>query len=176
MAMSSAPPLSLSPVPYLLVSTPRQPHVSTVSENSPTAAIPLNALPRIRERMASGRVSWTGPLLLVCARPVLLMVSQAVMAIILFVAHRPAPWSAAGDWWNVYGTVVDLGCLTGLRYFTRKEGVRLRDLTARYASAAGTTCSSALHSSSQSSPSSWQPVMARGGCYTTPRLRTLALI
>ena len=56
------------------------------------------------------------------------MVSQAVMAVILFVAHRPAPWNAAGDWWNVYGTVVDVGCLIGLRYFTRKEGIRLRDL------------------------------------------------
>lgn len=50
------------------------------------------------------------------------------MAIILFVAHRPAPWKAAGDCWNVYGTVVDVGCLIGLRIFTRKEGIRFRDL------------------------------------------------
>jgi hypothetical protein len=117
--------------------------VSAASETSPTAAIPLNALPQIRERVASGRVSWTGPLLLVCVRPVLLMVSQAVMAIILFVAHRPAPWSAAGDWWNVYGTVVDVGCLIGLRYFTRKKVFVSPISSARYASAAGTTCSSA---------------------------------
>ena len=102
--------------------------MSAASETSPTAAISLNTLPQIRERVASGRVSWTGPLLLVCLRPILLMVSQAVMAVILFVVHRPAPWSAAGDWWNVYGTVVDVGCLIGLRYFTRKEGIRLPDL------------------------------------------------
>jgi len=50
------------------------------------------------------------------------------MAMILFVAHRPAPWRAAGDWWNVYGAVVDMGCLIGLRYFTRREGIRIRDL------------------------------------------------
>src|ERR1700720_3953740 len=118
---------TLAPVQYVLVTTTMGPDVSTASETSPTA-ISLNALSQIRERVASGRVSWTGPLLLVCARPVLLMVSQAVMAIILFAAHRPAPWSAAGDWWNVYGTVVDVGCLIGLRYFTRKEGIRLRDL------------------------------------------------
>jgi len=102
--------------------------VSAANETSPTASVPLNAVSQIRERVATGRVSWAGPLLLVCARPVLLIVTQALMGMILFIAHRPAPWSAAGDWWNVYGTVVDLCCLIGLRYFTRKEGIRLRDL------------------------------------------------
>jgi CAAX prenyl protease-like protein len=108
--------------------SPRHRHVSPASEISPTAAIPLNALPQIRERVASGRISWTGPLLLVSARPLLLVASQAIVALILFAAHRRTPWRAAGDWWNVYGTVVDVSCLIGLRYFTRKEGIRLRDL------------------------------------------------
>jgi hypothetical protein len=98
------------------------------SEIAPTAAIPLNAPSRIRERMVSGRISWIGPLLLVSARSVLLVASQALTAIVLLAAHRPTPWRAAGDWWNVYGTLVDLGCLIGLRYFTRREGIRLRDL------------------------------------------------
>jgi len=40
-------------------------------------------------------------------------------------AHRRTPWRAAGDWWNVYGTVVDVSCLIRLRYFTHKEGIRL---------------------------------------------------
>jgi hypothetical protein len=102
--------------------------VSAAGEITPTAAIPLNAPPQIRERVASGRISWTGPLLLVSARPVLLVASQAIVALILFAAHRRTPWRAAGDWWNVYGTVVDVSCLIGLRYFTRKEGIRFRDL------------------------------------------------
>jgi Type II CAAX prenyl endopeptidase Rce1-like len=100
----------------------------SASESSPAAAIALNAPPQIRERVASGRISWTGPLLLVSARPVLLVASQALVALILLATHRRTPWRAAGDWWNVYGTVVDLGCLIGLRYFTSKEGIRLRDL------------------------------------------------
>jgi len=50
------------------------------------------------------------------------------MALILFARHRPAPWREAGDWWTVYGTLVDIGCLIGLRYFTRREGIHLRDL------------------------------------------------
>jgi hypothetical protein len=95
-------------------SSPWQPNVSAAGEISPTAAIPLNAPPQIRERVASGRISWTGPLLLVSARPVLLVASQAIVALILFAAHRRTPWRAAGDWWNVYGTVVDVSCLIGL--------------------------------------------------------------
>jgi len=82
--------------------------VSAASESSPAGAIALNAPPQIRERVASGRISWTGPLLLVSARPVLLVASQALVALILLATHRRAPWRAAGDWWNVYGTVVDV--------------------------------------------------------------------
>jgi hypothetical protein len=69
-----------------------------------------------------------GPLLLVAARPVLFVTFQGVLAIVLLAFHRPFPWQAAGAWWNVYGTLVDLGCLVGLRYFTRREGILLRDL------------------------------------------------
>jgi hypothetical protein len=102
--------------------------MSAASETTQTATVPPNALPQIRERMASGRISWMGPLLLVSARSVLLMASQVFTALVLFAAHHPAPWRAAGDWWGVYGTLVDLGCLIGLRYFTRTEGIRIRDL------------------------------------------------
>ncbi len=55
-------------------------------------------------------------------------VSQGLVALILLAAHRPAPWREAGHWWNVYGTLVDLGCLVSMRYFTGREGIRLRDL------------------------------------------------
>jgi hypothetical protein len=102
--------------------------MSAASEIAPSAAGPLNALPRIRERMASGRISWIGPLLILPARSFLLVGAQALTALVLFAAHRPTPWRAAGDWWNVYGTLADFGCLIGLRYFTLKEGIRLRDL------------------------------------------------
>jgi len=92
------------------------------------AATPANAPSVLQERMAAGRIPWIGPLLLVSARSVLLLISQALTALLFFALHRPSPWREAGGWWTVYGTLVDIGCIVGLRYFTRREGIRLRDL------------------------------------------------
>ena len=87
-----------------------------------------NSSSAIQARVSSGLIPWAGPLLLVCARSILLIASQGLMAIIFLAMHRKSPWHEAGYWWNVYGTLVDIGCLIGLRYFTRREGTRLRDL------------------------------------------------
>jgi hypothetical protein len=97
-------------------------------EIASSVPIPANARSQIEARAAAGLVPWAGPLLLVSARSVLLLTSQGLMALILVALHRPAPWRAAGDWWVVYGTLVDIGCLIGLKHFTRREGIRLRDL------------------------------------------------
>jgi hypothetical protein len=87
-----------------------------------------NSPAAIQERVNAGRISWAGPLLLVLARSFLLMAAQGLVSLILLARHCPAPWRTAGDWWSVYGTLVDIGCLIGLCYFTRREGIRLRDL------------------------------------------------
>jgi len=92
-----------------------------------SAAQPNSAAP-IRERVAAGRIPWAGPLLLVAARSVLWLTFQCLLALILFALHRPAPFQTAGQWWIVYCNLGDIGCLAGLKYFTRKEGIRLRDL------------------------------------------------
>ncbi len=97
-------------------------------EVAPLVPFPDNSLSQIKERAAAGCIPWMGPLLMVSARSVLLMLSQGMVALILLALHRSSPWRAAGDWWDVYGTLVDIGCLIGLRYFTRREGIRLRDL------------------------------------------------
>jgi hypothetical protein len=78
--------------------------------------------------MAAGRISWTGPLLLVSARSVLWLTLQSLLALVFLAQHSLHPMRAAGQWWPVYATFGDLGCLLGMRYFTRKEGIRLRDL------------------------------------------------
>lgn len=90
--------------------------------------IPLNTRSQIEERAAAGLVPWAGPLLLVMARSVLWLTMQCLLALILLALHHPAPFRTAGQWWPVYCNLGDLWCLAGMKYFTRKEGIRLRDL------------------------------------------------
>ena len=97
-------------------------------EHAASSTVPLNALSSIEERVAAGRISWAGPLFLAALRPLLFFSAQALLALVYFAIHRPGPWNEAGRWWNVYGTAVDIGCLVGLRIYTRKEGIRIRDL------------------------------------------------
>jgi uncharacterized protein len=100
----------------------------TATESNQSAIIEPNSLEALRARVADGRISWTGPLLLVTARSILLIASQALVALCLYLGHWQSPWREAGHYWNVYGTLVDIGCLIGLVYFTRREGIGLRDL------------------------------------------------
>jgi hypothetical protein len=92
------------------------------------SSIQPNSAVALAARIKAGHISWAGPLLLVFARSILLIASQALVAVILYALHRDSPWREAGYWWTVYGTLVDIGCLVGLRYFTGREGIRLRDL------------------------------------------------
>jgi hypothetical protein len=102
--------------------------MSPAREISNSDTILLNARSQIQERMAAGRIPWIGPLLLVMARSVLWLTLQSLLALIFLAMHRPAPLRTAGSWWMIYGTLSDLCCLLGMRYFTRREGIRLRDL------------------------------------------------
>ena len=102
--------------------------MQTATQSSQAAAIEPNSLEAIRARVAAGQIPWAGPLLLVMARSFLLIAAQALVASFLYLRHWQSPWREAGHYWNVYGTLVDIGCLIGLRYFTRSEGIRLRDL------------------------------------------------
>jgi hypothetical protein len=95
-------------------------------ENS--VPILVNARSQIQERVAAGCIPWVGPLLLVPARTVLWFTFQCLLALILLALHRPAPFQMAGNWWMFYGTLSDCCCLIGMWYFTRREGIRLRDL------------------------------------------------
>ena len=102
--------------------------MTPIRETADSVLFQVNALSEIKQRAAAGRIPWAGPLLLVTARTFLLMASQGLLALIMLALHQPNPWRAAGNWWVVYGTLVDISCLIGLKYFTRREGIRLRDL------------------------------------------------
>ncbi len=49
------------------------------------------------------------------------------MAAIFFAGSADA-WNEAGQWWRVYGTVIDVGCIVLLVWLARREGIRLFDL------------------------------------------------
>jgi len=70
--------------------------------------------------------------LVVSARTVLLLLFQALTAAVLALRHTPYAWTAAGKWWTVYGTLVDLGCITLMWHFLRREGIGFRDLIGRF--------------------------------------------
>lgn len=74
------------------------------------------------------RFTWWMLLTMVGARFVLGLLSQALVAGIFLLRGDASPWETAAGWWTVYTSLVDLGCLALLVAFTRREGVRLRDL------------------------------------------------
>jgi len=102
--------------------------MSPLQRHAPAALSEENSPVLIRERISAGTISFTGPLLLVVTRTVVLIASQGLVALLLLAKHHLHPWREAADWWTVYGTAADLGCLVLLRYYTRREGIRLRDL------------------------------------------------
>jgi uncharacterized protein len=92
------------------------------------ARVVANSQAAIEQRVRLGRISWTGPLVVMTGRTILAIMAQALVAFVYLLRHHPSPWNAAAPWWSVYGTLVDIGCLALLARFTRKEGIGLRDL------------------------------------------------
>ena len=115
----------IQPMVGCLAESKAMPHVS---ESAASTGLEVNGLVALQSRVATGKVPWIGPLFLVCGRSLMWLTLQALLASIFLALHRPDPWRSAGQWWIVYCTLGDLGCLAGMKYFTSKEGIRLRDL------------------------------------------------
>jgi membrane protease YdiL (CAAX protease family) len=79
-------------------------------------------------REDAGALTWRGPMLMLVARSAFAIVAQALVAGIFALRSSPAPWHDAEPWMPVYGTLIDLGCLTLLWRLTRREGIGLGDL------------------------------------------------
>jgi hypothetical protein len=87
-----------------------------------------NSKAAIQQRMRIGRLARTAPFLMVGARLVLALVAQGLVTVVFLLRRSPDPWSAAGPWWTVDGTLIDIGCLVLLSALTRREGISLVDL------------------------------------------------
>jgi hypothetical protein len=102
--------------------------MSTASEMALSAPVQPNSVSAIKTRLAEGRITWTGPLLLLLARSILWMTAQSLVALLFVLQHRAEPWRQACYWWSVCFTLADVGCILGMRFFLKREGIRLRDL------------------------------------------------
>jgi hypothetical protein len=89
-------------------------------------AVP-NSPVEIQKRVAAGKITWAGPFIMLVTRSVLAVICQALVAAI-FYSNNANPWIDAGQWWTVYGTVIDVGCIILLFLLARREGIRLFDL------------------------------------------------
>jgi membrane protease YdiL (CAAX protease family) len=76
----------------------------------------------------TGALTWHGPVLMLAARSAFAVMAQALVAVIFALRSSPSPWHDAEPWMPVYGTLIDLGCLTLLWQLTRREGIGLGDL------------------------------------------------
>ena len=86
-----------------------------------------NSTIEIKRRLEAGKITWAGPIIMLVARSVLAVVCQVLIAVI-FYSGTSDTWNEAGQWWTVYGTVIDVGCLLLLIWLTKREGIRLFDL------------------------------------------------
>jgi hypothetical protein len=87
----------------------------------------VNSTAEIQKRVAAGKITWAEPLMMLSARTVFGWISQALVAA-LFLRDNADAWEKAREWWPVFGTLMDIGCLVLLIWLTRREGIRLFDL------------------------------------------------
>jgi len=87
----------------------------------------LNSKHLIEDRVNEGKISRSWPVLIVFSRLIFAVITQSLVAI-LFFSKAVSPLQAAGDWWPVYGTLIDLACLLLITWLLKKENLRFSDL------------------------------------------------
>lgn len=88
----------------------------------------LNASESIQSRVTEGRVARYGPMLMLFARSAFILLAQGITFLILRGLSVENPAVEVRNWWPVYGTLADFGCLGLLYWLTKWEGIRLIDL------------------------------------------------
>jgi len=91
-------------------------------------SIPVNSIEAIQTRLEKGKLPRFGPFFMLAARPLLALAAQGIWLVLFIQLQVPNASVAVRNWWSVYGTLVDLGCLGLLILLTRREGIKLRDL------------------------------------------------
>ncbi len=89
---------------------------------------PVNSFEAIQSRFAQGRIPRYGPMLMLIARSAFILLAQGITFLLFLQLKVPNASVVIRNWWPVYGTLVDIGCLGILYYLTKREGIRLLDL------------------------------------------------
>jgi membrane protease YdiL (CAAX protease family) len=90
--------------------------------------VSLNSYPSVRSRMESAKIFRIAPFLTVFARPIFALLAQGFFVFLFTALGVFSPAVQVRNWWTVYGTLVDLGCLGLLAWLVRREGIRIFDL------------------------------------------------
>ena len=87
-----------------------------------------NSFEAVQTRLANGRIPSYGPILVLVARSAFILLAQGLVFLLFNLLKTPNASVVIRNWWPVYGTLVDIGCLCLLLWLTRREGIRLLDL------------------------------------------------
>ena len=72
-------------------------------------------------RLAEGRIPRFGPMLMLVARPAFILLAQGLTYLLFLLLDVPNAAVVIRNWWPVYGTLVDVGCL-GLLFWLTRQG------------------------------------------------------
>jgi len=93
-----------------------------------TSLASMNSPQAIDAHLAKGRILRYGPMLMLFARSAFILLAQGITYLLLIQLNVQNSGVAVRNWWSVYGTLVDFGCLGLLVWLIRREGIRLLDL------------------------------------------------
>lgn len=88
----------------------------------------INSPETIQPGIAAERVPRYGPMLMLVARSAFILLAQGLVYLLFLLRGVPNASVVIRNWWTVYGTLADLGCLALLFWLTRRESIRLSDL------------------------------------------------
>lgn len=91
-------------------------------------AISVNSIESVGSRFAKGYIPVYGPILILVSRSAFILLAQGLTLLLLLLLNIPNATVYIRNWWPVYGTLVDIGCLAVMYYLTKREGIRLLDL------------------------------------------------
>ncbi len=90
--------------------------------------VAVNSQAAVQNRFVAGRIPRWGPMLMLFSRSAFILIAQGLTFLLFAQLNVPNAAVVIRNWWPVYGTLVDIGCLGIMYYLTQREGIRLIDL------------------------------------------------